>query len=136
MNRACALAWLLAIPLALTQCAESAELRGRIAGLEKIVDEAEHNGALRCAPRELAIARSQLEFASIELDQGFVSKAEAHLAKAEPNARAAELLSPAEKCAHLPDKDGDGYPDAFDKCPDKPENFNGYQDEDGCPDDP
>jgi OOP family OmpA-OmpF porin len=33
-----------------------------------------------------------------------------------------------------PDKDGDGIPDAVDKCPDKPETKNGYQDEDGCPD--
>jgi len=127
---------LLAIPLALTQCAQSAEMRGRIEGLEKIVEQAERNGAMRCAPRELAIARSQLEFASIELDQGFVSKAQAHLAKAEPNARAAEMLSPAQKCAHFPDADGDGYADPFDQCPTKPENYNGYQDEDGCPDDP
>ncbi|HEX2670628.1 MAG TPA: thrombospondin type 3 repeat-containing protein [Polyangiaceae bacterium] len=127
---------LLATPLALTQCTQSAEMRGRIEGLEKIVDQAERNGAMRCAPRELAIARSQLEFASIELDQGFVSKAQAHLAKAEPNAHAAEMLSPAQKCAHLPDEDGDGYADPFDKCPTKPENYNGYQDEDGCPDDP
>ncbi|HYQ03041.1 MAG TPA: OmpA family protein [Polyangiaceae bacterium] len=136
MTRARTLA-LLALPFALTQCAQSSEMRGRIAGLEKIVDQAERNGAMRCAPRELAIARSQLEFANIELDQGFVSKAQAHLAKAEPNARAAELLSPPERCGvHPPDADGDGYADASDKCPAKAENFNGYQDEDGCPDDP
>src|SRR6478736_5043899 len=131
MTRARTLA-LLALPFALTQCAQSSEMRGRIAGLEKIVDQAERNGAMRCAPRELAIARSQLEFANIEFDQGFVSKAQAHLAKAEPNARAAELLSPPERCGvHPPDADGDGYADASDKCPAKAENFNGYQDEDG-----
>ncbi|HEX3777837.1 MAG TPA: thrombospondin type 3 repeat-containing protein, partial [Polyangiaceae bacterium] len=33
-----------------------------------------------------------------------------------------------------PDRDGDGIPDAVDKCPDKPETKNGYEDEDGCPD--
>ena len=32
------------------------------------------------------------------------------------------------------DKDKDGIPDHLDKCPDEPENYNGYQDEDGCPD--
>ena len=32
------------------------------------------------------------------------------------------------------DKDGDGIPDAKDKCADQPETINGYQDEDGCPD--
>ena len=32
------------------------------------------------------------------------------------------------------DKDGDGIVDRLDKCPDQPETVNGYQDEDGCPD--
>jgi MYXO-CTERM domain-containing protein len=34
------------------------------------------------------------------------------------------------------DRDGDGILDKDDKCPDLPETFNGYKDEDGCPDDP
>jgi hypothetical protein len=34
------------------------------------------------------------------------------------------------------DKDGDGIPNAVDKCPDQPEDMNGYKDEDGCPDEP
>jgi len=34
------------------------------------------------------------------------------------------------------DRDGDGYLDASDRCPDDPENFNGFDDEDGCPDAP
>lgn len=32
------------------------------------------------------------------------------------------------------DRDGDGIPDELDQCPDEPETFNGYEDEDGCPD--
>jgi outer membrane protein OmpA-like peptidoglycan-associated protein len=32
------------------------------------------------------------------------------------------------------DRDGDGIPDAVDKCPDEPEDFDGFEDEDGCPD--
>jgi len=32
------------------------------------------------------------------------------------------------------DRDGDGIPDAVDKCPDDPEDKDGFQDEDGCPD--
>ena len=32
------------------------------------------------------------------------------------------------------DTDGDGIPDSIDECPTQPENFNGYQDDDGCPD--
>jgi outer membrane protein OmpA-like peptidoglycan-associated protein len=33
-----------------------------------------------------------------------------------------------------PDRDGDGIPDRDDKCPNEPETFNGFDDEDGCPD--
>jgi outer membrane protein OmpA-like peptidoglycan-associated protein len=32
------------------------------------------------------------------------------------------------------DSDGDGIPDAIDKCPTQPEDKDGFQDEDGCPD--
>lgn len=32
------------------------------------------------------------------------------------------------------DTDGDGFLDGDDKCPNEPETFNGFQDEDGCPD--
>src|SRR3954467_171051 len=138
-----AVAVLVVAPFALANCSQASKVHGQIAGLDQIVEQAERNGALRCAPRELAIARSQLKFASIELEQGFVSKAQAHLAKAEPNARAADFLSPPQYCAARGfiepapgDRDGDGYLDPADKCPDQPENYNGFQDEDGCPDDP
>ena len=32
------------------------------------------------------------------------------------------------------DRDGDGFKDDVDKCPDEPEDFDGFQDKDGCPD--
>jgi outer membrane protein OmpA-like peptidoglycan-associated protein len=32
------------------------------------------------------------------------------------------------------DRDGDGIPDDVDKCPDQPEDFDKFEDEDGCPD--
>lgn len=32
------------------------------------------------------------------------------------------------------DNDGDGVPDATDRCPDEPETPNSFQDADGCPD--
>ncbi len=34
----------------------------------------------------------------------------------------------------LQDSDGDGIPDRLDQCPFEPEDWDGYQDEDGCPD--
>lgn len=33
-----------------------------------------------------------------------------------------------------PDRDGDGIPDKDDACPDRPEDADGFEDEDGCPD--
>ncbi|MEO0811377.1 MAG: OmpA family protein [Myxococcota bacterium] len=33
-----------------------------------------------------------------------------------------------------PDRDGDGIPDATDRCPTRPEDIDGYKDGDGCPD--
>jgi outer membrane protein OmpA-like peptidoglycan-associated protein len=32
------------------------------------------------------------------------------------------------------DRDGDGIPDEIDKCPDQPEDFDKFEDDDGCPD--
>ena len=136
-------AWLMMALLALAGCAQGPRLRGKIEGLNKLTDRAEQSGALRCAPRELALARANLRFAEIELDQGFISKAKNHLWVAEPNAHAAVFLSPAEHCTEKEapkpapgDRDGDGYPDTVDQCPDKPENYNGTDDHDGCPEDP
>jgi outer membrane protein OmpA-like peptidoglycan-associated protein len=119
-------------------CNQGPVMRGRIAGLQKLTEEAEANGARRCAPRELAIAQSHLKFAEVELDQGFISRAKAHFATAEPNARAARDLSPPDKCSEraFGDRDGDGHPDRADQCPDEAETWNGFQDADGCPDDP
>jgi outer membrane protein OmpA-like peptidoglycan-associated protein len=34
-----------------------------------------------------------------------------------------------------PDRDGDGIPDQYDKCPDQPEDKDGIDDGDGCPED-
>jgi OOP family OmpA-OmpF porin len=132
----------LAVLVFCTSCAEAPRLRGQIAGLEKITEQAERNGAIRCAPRELAIAKSQLEFAKLELTQGSLSRAKEHLWLATPNANAANFLSPAQYCAERRfieqtpnDRDGDGHPDDADKCPDDPETYQGFEDDDGCPDD-
>ncbi|MCB9753362.1 MAG: hypothetical protein H6713_25760 [Myxococcales bacterium] len=37
-------------------------------------------------------------------------------------------------CLSVGDRDADGYDDATDNCPDEPERFNGFEDDDGCPD--
>jgi outer membrane protein OmpA-like peptidoglycan-associated protein len=131
------------IAMFVAACAGPSALRGRIDGLSAIADNAEKSGAIKCAPRELALARSHLEFAKNELDQGQYSNAVMHVDLAEPNAHAALANSPPDRCAargfitpRVGDKDGDGIPDNVDKCPNDPETYNGFQDEDGCPDDP
>jgi hypothetical protein len=40
-----------------------------------------------------------------------------------------------ESCVSL-DKDNDGIPNAKDRCPDEAEDANGFEDDDGCPDEP
>jgi len=46
------------------------DLRGRTHGIRDLIREARENGAYKCAPRELAMAESHLEFANTELDDG------------------------------------------------------------------
>ncbi|HEY1696932.1 MAG TPA: OmpA family protein [Polyangiaceae bacterium] len=144
VRRLLTLALLAALVLAASSCAEGPALRGKIRGLTTTVDDAEKNGAMKCSPRELAIARSQLEFAAIDLDQGEVSLAQQHLAKAEPNAQAAFQNSPPDRCTSREfvevasktdnDTDGDGILDSRDQCINEPEDKDGYLDDDGCPD--
>ncbi|MBI4954854.1 MAG: OmpA family protein [Myxococcales bacterium] len=134
-------------------CSKVPMLRGEIEGLDKLLNQAEQNGAKRCAPRELALGRAHAEFAGVEIDQADLFRAEDHMQIARANAQAAYDLSPPGYCAErrfaaeepkpLPppvpkigDKDGDGYLDNSDGCPNDPENYNGFKDEDGCPDDP
>jgi len=140
------LAFSIALTLLAGACSEGPVLRGRVRGLETTVMDAEKNGAIRCAPRELAIAKSQLEFALVDLDQGQMSNAKAHLDLAEPNAHAALSMSPPDRCSARefveiaaktpedPDTDGDGIVDSKDQCLLEPEDKDGYLDEDGCPD--
>jgi OOP family OmpA-OmpF porin len=145
MNRVASFFALVAGALLVSSCAGPARENGRLAGLQSTIEQAKTNGALRCAPRELALAETNAEFARIELEHGSVARADAHLSIAIPNAHAALDLSPPEKCTDRPvviakakpgDRDGDGYKDPEDKCPDVPETWNGFVDEDGCPDDP
>jgi len=145
-GRCVSVALLSASLLSIGGCTQAPVLRGRIAGLNDDLIKAEKNGAKRCSPRELAMAQSHLRFAATELDQGEVSNAEHHLAIAEANAQAALAESPESRCVEHAappppevvveedkDTDGDHIPDSKDQCPLEPEDVDGYQDEDGCP---
>lgn len=133
--------------LLLVSCGAGSSMRGKLEGVHDIIVQAEANGAYTCAPVELAMAKSHWEFAGLELDEGYMSRARKHYAIAEKNAKEAYKLSPPEKCApkeidvevpiipKVGDKDGDGCLDNVDPCPDRPEDFDGYEDDDCCPED-
>ncbi|MCA9675042.1 MAG: OmpA family protein [Kofleriaceae bacterium] len=139
-------AWPLALVLALgvVACAGS-QLQGRTRTVDEQIVVARANGAIRCAPVELAMAESHNDFAKQELSEGNYYQAKRELGVAETNARLAIERSPKDVCnpADEPeptpegpkDTDGDGYTDDVDECPRKAEDFDGFQDQDGCPED-
>lgn len=139
--------------LCISACSTGGKLHARADGLDR-KSLAMESRALRCAPRELAQAQAHTDFGRYELKQGNFVRAKKHLSKAELNADQADVLSDFDECRGkkvamvikatpkakvieakpLPkDRDGDGLLDEVDKCPDKPEDFDKYQDEDGCP---
>jgi len=83
-----------------------------------------------CAPNEMAAANSHKVFAELEFRQGSTIRAEEHLTVALSNVQ--EAMNIANECRPR-DNDEDGILDHIDKCPDVPESFNDYQDDDGCP---
>jgi outer membrane protein OmpA-like peptidoglycan-associated protein len=110
------------------------QLKSNVREVRAIAKEARDRGAYKCAPRELALAETHAEFAMSELDQGDYFRARDHLRIADRNAR--EAYNMALRCAPKEpgDRDHDGILDNVDKCPDDPEDKDGFEDEDGCPD--
>jgi OOP family OmpA-OmpF porin len=126
-----------AAALAAAACAGS-ELRARSQAVGKLIRAARAGGAQTCAPIELALAESHNDFAGVELDEGDYYRAQQELAVAERNAHEALRKSPRGRCGQLAakgpgDRDGDGVPDDRDECADRPEDKDGFEDGDGCP---
>ena len=103
------------------------------------IEKARKSGAYTCAPRELALAESSADFTENELAQGNFLRAQQHIEVAVDNIKLA--LANSKDCGPKRvlikknlDKDGDGILDNVDACPDKPEDFDAFEDEDGCPD--
>jgi OmpA-OmpF porin, OOP family len=120
-------------------CAGSA-VRAQTQTTAGLIATARDQGAERCAPVELAMAESHNDFAAHALDEGNYRRAREAAEVAETNARLAIEKSPKARCTDpvappAPgDRDGDGIADDVDKCPDEPEDKDGWQDADGCPD--
>ncbi len=121
------------------------DIRGQANGVAEIIKNARKNGAYYCAPKELALAEAFLQRTQDELDLGNFVPARDHIGMADENARLAFKNSPPEKCLpkvvlppppkpKIGDTDGDGCLDDVDKCVKEPEDQDGYQDDDCCPD--
>jgi OmpA-OmpF porin, OOP family len=131
--------------LIIVGCQGGTRLRARLRATNDLIEQAERNGAYTCAPKQLALAKSHASFTDLELDEGYLSRAEWHFKVADHNAHEAYEKSPPEKCAprrvvveqpaDCEDPDGDGICNGIDECPNEPEDFDGHEDEDGCPDD-
>ncbi len=103
------------------------------------IDKARKSGAYQCAPRELALAESSVDFTENELAQGDFLRAQHHIDIAVTNVKLA--LANSKDCGPKRvlikknlDKDGDGILDRDDACPEKAEDFDEFEDADGCPD--
>jgi outer membrane protein OmpA-like peptidoglycan-associated protein len=119
----------------LAACGTTRMIRDDVAQMQAKLKEVRKD-AYRCAPRELALAETSLEFAVGELDQGDMNRAKEHWRDAQDYARQTVTIATAEACKPKPvlavvkDRDGDGIPDDRDACPDKP----GPKEWQGCPD--
>ncbi len=103
------------------------------------IAKAREQGAYDCAPKELAMAESHAEFTEIELYHGDPLRAQEHIDIANKNAKLA--LEKSKNCGPKRiiitkgvDQDGDGIVDKDDGCPEQAEDFDKFQDADGCPD--
>lgn len=134
---------LLVVSVIVAAVAMAACVGPRIAAQTEVVrtniDKAKKSGAYSCAPRELALAESNVDFAENELAQGDFLRAQQHIDIAVANAN--QALADSKQCAPRrvlirtkTDKDGDGITDEVDVCPEQPEDKDLFEDEDGCPD--
>ena len=111
-----------------TGCVKGAMLAEKANSMEEKLEQAT-KPAMKCAPKELAVARAQIEFVRLELKQGALLRANEHMAEAERAAKYAQGMSGRPECED--DRDGDGIIDTRDKCPDQPEDFDRVEDHDG-----
>ncbi|MBN2800368.1 MAG: OmpA family protein [Deltaproteobacteria bacterium] len=121
----------LSLLLVLAACADPRAVQRNIAETESTLKQANMVYARLCAPEELALAESSLEFSRIEFNQGYLYRGSEHVEDALAMSRAA--LEKATPCGTA-DRDADRIPDVVDRCPDEPEDYDGVDDEDGCRD--
>jgi len=131
--------------LVLSGCAGSlVEVRGLHDTLGARIHEAKFLGGISCSPQDLARAQTSYRFATLELDEGDLTRAEQHVREGLAHAdRAVERgiactdrgLPVADNTVDpWPDQDGDGVADEEARCPYALEDVDEFEDRDGCPD--
>lgn len=123
-------------------CVSGSKLRADVEVLKRDIAKARESGAYKCAPRDLALAESNTQFAEDELDQGDWLRADEHVKVAMSSIKRAiedskdcgpkkVLIKEPPKVVAIAktDKDGDGIPDVDDQCPEVP----GLPEYQGCP---
>ena len=124
-------------------CASPRLVVQQIEGTQTLLDEAAQQGAQECAPVAYAQASSLMDIAQREMKEGVFRAGRFDLERANDAAKQAVKQSvdckPTEAViVHVTDEktdtDEDGVVDRFDHCIDRPEDADGFQDEDGCPD--
>jgi outer membrane protein OmpA-like peptidoglycan-associated protein len=131
--------WLLLCVLLFT-CARGPAAKNQTEQVDALLKKARAEQAQVCSPKALALAEANQEFAKLELQQGNFLRAEQHLAIAEPNAKKALKDSVGCETREIAiqgpaDKDQDRIPDLSDNCPENPEDYDDFEDTDGCPED-
>lgn len=112
-------------------CVSPATLQGRLERATHQVEVAQRAYGTLCAPEALANAQAHLDFTRLELSQGHLARADAHLEQSLGwGAQAVETAVP---CGSV-DQDHDFVPDIVDACPTEPQPVSDEPDRDGCPD--
>ncbi len=109
---------------------DAAKIKQRCNETRMLQREISLKGGEVCGTEELALAESNRTFAVYELEQANTYGYNRHMDLARDYAEKA--YDEAKRCG--PDRDEDGVLDMVDQCPDDPEDRDGWQDEDGCPD--
>ncbi len=130
-------------------CVTGSKMRADAKLIEQKIATARERGAYRCAPKQLAKAESHLEFLHYELNEGDFLRAGWHHRNSLENINKALDITDPNECAEkrvliaeepdevvieVTDADGDGILDDVDQCPNEPEDFDNFEDENGCPD--
>jgi len=109
-------------------------LKNDMSKVQQDLLDVEIAGAKVCAPKEFASAEAYLDFARGEYQERNYIAVDDNLIESRKHIEAARPFLVGCVEAIPPDTDGDGILNNVDKCPDQPEDFDEFEDADGCPD--